>query len=101
MKSRKIILTSILISTMIFSNVSFVYGVDEQDEIIGTVEFVDENGNITEAEVQDGTTGEDMTEEESSMARTVSTANMVNFNCSKSGKTTNYTDSLRAVSRDL
>ena len=92
MKSRKIILTSILISTMIFSNVSFVYGVDEQDEIIGTVEFVDENGNITEAEVQDGTTGEDMTEEESSMARTVSTANMVNFNCSKSGKTTNYTD---------
>ena len=92
MKSRKIILTSILISTMIFSNVSFVYGVDEQDEIIGTVEFVDENGNVTEAEVQDGTTGEDMTEEESSMARTVSTANMVNFNCSKSGKTTNYTD---------
>ena len=91
MKSRKIILTSILISTMIFSNVSFVYGVDEQDETIGTVEFVDENGNISETEVQDGTTGEDMAEE-SSMERTVSTANMVNFNCSKSGNTTSYTD---------
>lgn len=92
MKNRKIILKSILIMIMIFSNISLVYGEDEQSETVGTAEFVDENGNITEIEVQDGTTGEDETEEYSPMARTVSTANMVNFNCSKAGITTSYTD---------
>ena len=92
MKNKKIILKGVLILTMIFSNISFVYADNKQDETIGIAEFIDENGNITEVEVQDGTTGEGETEENNSMARTVSTANMVNFNCSKSGITTSYTD---------
>ena len=63
MKNKKIILKGVLILTMIFSNISFVYANNKQDEMVGIAEFIDENGNITEIEVQDGTTGEDETEE--------------------------------------
>ena len=57
-------------------------------EVIGQTKFVDENGNIKTVDVYDGTTGE----EYNPNARTVNTANMVNFNCGKAGVTTKYTD---------
>ena len=57
-------------------------------EVIGQTKFVDENGNIKTVDVYDGTTGE----EYNPNARTVNTANMVNFNCSKAGVTTKYID---------
>ena len=57
-------------------------------EVIGQTKFVDENGNIKIVDVYDGTTGE----EYNPNARTVNTANMVNFNCGKAGVTTKYTD---------
>ena len=57
-------------------------------EVIGLTKFVDENGNIKTVDVYDGTTGE----EYNPNARTVNTANMVNFNCSKAGDTTKYID---------
>ena len=57
-------------------------------EVIGQTKFVDGNGNIKTVDVYDGTTGE----EYNPNARTVNTANMVNFNCSKAGVTTKYID---------
>ena len=57
-------------------------------EVIGQTKFVDENGNIKIVDVYDGTTGE----EYNPNARTVNTANMVNFNCSEAGDTTKYID---------
>ena len=57
-------------------------------EVIGQTKFVDENGNIKTVDVYDGTTGEEYNPND----RTVNTANMVNFNCSKAGVTTKYID---------
>ena len=53
-----------------------------------TTVLVDKDGNINTVDVYDGTTNE----EYNPYARTVSTANMVNFNCSKAKTTTNFTD---------
>ena len=60
----------------------------EDREVIGKTTFVDENGNVKEVEVRDGTTGETYNPN----ARTVSTANMVNFNCSAADSVITYTD---------
>jgi len=60
----------------------------ETAEVIGQTKFVDENGNIKTLDVFDGTTGEEF----NPYARTVTTSNMVNFNCSKAGTTTKYID---------
>ena len=57
-------------------------------EVIGQTKFVDENGNITTVDVYDGTTGEVY----NPRLRVVSTANMVNFNCSSAGTTTEFVD---------
>lgn len=59
-----------------------------ENEIIGQTKFVDENGNITTVDVYDGTTGEVY----NPRLRVVSTANMVNFNCSTAGTTTEFVD---------
>ena len=61
---------------------------DQTNEIVGQSKFVDENGNVKVVNVYDGTTGEQYNPNE----RLVETANMVNFNCSKAGKTTKYID---------
>ncbi|MCR1959306.1 GBS Bsp-like repeat-containing protein, partial [Erysipelatoclostridium ramosum] len=61
---------------------------DENRQVIGQASFVDENGNITNVDVYDGTAGENYNPN----ARVVSTANMVNFNCSAAGPTTKYID---------
>ena len=60
----------------------------EDREVIGKTTFVDENGNVKEVEVRDGTTSETYNPN----ARTVSTANMVNFNCSAADSVITYTD---------
>ncbi|RHM61916.1 GBS Bsp-like repeat-containing protein, partial [Coprobacillus sp. AF33-1AC] len=62
---------------------------NEDRQVVGQSSFVDENGNINTVDVYDGTTGE----EYNPNARTVNTANMVNFNCNKSKSATiSYTD---------
>ena len=60
----------------------------EIDKVIGQTNFVDENGNIKTVEVYDGTTGEVY----NPLAKTVVTANMINFNCRSAGTTTKYID---------
>ena len=60
----------------------------QERDIIGQTQFVDENGNIKIVDVLDGTTGEEF----DLNARTVVTANMVNFNFSGAGETTKYID---------
>ncbi|MCB6453676.1 GBS Bsp-like repeat-containing protein [Erysipelatoclostridium ramosum] len=60
----------------------------ETDKVIGQTNFVDENGNIKTVEVYDGTTGEVY----NPLAKTVVTANMINFNCRSAGTTTKYID---------
>ena len=72
---------------MIF-NISNIKAYEETNDVIGQTKFVDKDGNINTVDVYDGTTNE----EYNPYARTVSTANMVNFNCSKAGTTTNFTD---------
>lgn len=62
--------------------------VDESSNIIGETTFVDDNGEITLEQVYDGTTGENF----NPYLRSVSSANVVNFNVSTAGGTTNYTD---------
>ncbi len=81
---------TILISMVMLFNYSNVYAIDDDksNEIVGTTDFIDENGNISKVEVYDGTTGE----EDNPYLRRVTTANMVNFNCSKAGTTTSYID---------
>lgn len=69
---------------MIF-NISNIKAYEETNEVIGQTKFVDKDGNINTVDVYDGTTNE----EYNPYARTVSTANMVNFNCSKAKTTTN------------
>ena len=56
--------------------------------IIGQTKTIDECGNIKYIDVYDGTTGY----EDNLKLRRVETANMVNFNCSKSGDTTDFVD---------
>ena len=72
---------------MIF-NISNIKAYEETNDVIGQTKFVDKDGNINTVDVYDGTTNE----EYNPYARTVSTANMVNFNCSKAKTTTNFTD---------
>ncbi len=81
---------SVMISVLMLFSFSNVYALNEDssNEVVGTTEFIDENGNINQVNVYDGTTGE----EANPYARRVTTANMVNFNCSKAGSTTPYVD---------
>ena len=73
----------------IICNITNIYAYENNtDDIIGQAKYVDKDGSINEIDVYDGTTNE----EYNPYVKTVSTANMVNFNCSKAGITTTYTD---------
>ena len=87
MKKKYISLFLVILLGMIF-NISNIKAYEETNDVIGQTKFVDKDGNINTVDVYDGTTNE----EYNPYARTVSTANMVNFNCSKAGTTTNFTD---------
>ena len=87
MKKKYISLFLVILLGMIF-NISNIKAYEETNEVIGQTKFVDKDGNINTVDVYDGTTNE----EYNPYARTVSTANMVNFNCSKAKTTTNFTD---------
>ena len=96
------IIICLLFSTLFSISNSFAYEKNEiyieenlereskslEKEIVGLAQYVDENGNISEEPVYDGTTGYI----DNPKLRRVDTANMVNFNCSKSGDTTNFID---------
>lgn len=84
----KKIMSFFIAMTLLMSTSLNVLALESDDEIIGTTKFVDENGNINEITVHDGSTDYTI----NSKSRLVETANMVNFNCSKAGTTTNYTD---------
>lgn len=75
-------------STTELENNSSIETKNGNKEVIGQTKFVDENGNITTVDVYDGTTGEVY----NPRLRVVSTANMVNFNCSSAGTTTEFVD---------
>ena len=75
-------------STTELENNSSIETKNGNKEVIGQTKFVDENGNITTVDVSDGTTGEVY----NPRLRVVSTANMVNFNCSSAGTTTEFVD---------
>lgn len=87
MKKKYISLFLVILLGMIF-NISNIKAYEETNDVIGQTKFVDKDGNINTVDVYDGTTNE----EYNPYARTVSTANMVNFNCSKAKTTTNFTD---------
>ena len=87
MKKKYISLFLVILLGMIF-NISNIKAYEGTNDVIGQTEFVDKDGNINTVDVYDGTTNE----EYNPYARTVSTANMVNFNCSKAKTTTNFTD---------
>ena len=87
MKKKYISLFLVILLGMIF-NISNIKAYEGTNDVIGQTKFVDKDGNINTVDVYDGTTNE----EYNPYARTVSTANMVNFNCSKAKTTTNFTD---------
>jgi len=77
-----------LFLVILLGMISNIKAYEETNDVIGQTKFVDKDGNINTVDVYDGTTNE----EYNPYARTVSTANMVNFNCSKAKTTTNFTD---------
>ena len=79
-----------VISASNFNNSKNVFHVEDnkKDKVIGQAKFVDEYGNINTLDVYDGT----VSVEGNLNSRKVTTENMVNFNCSAAGITTDFID---------